>query len=93
MTLAEQPSRQIEKNTYNILFVCTGNTCRSPMAEAIMRHLVAVRGWARSLRAHPRSCTMGYVLGVPNRRGRQLGPTRRYNRCLPVPRRGQRRGG
>lgn len=26
-----------------ILFVCTGNTCRSPMAEAIMRRLVADR--------------------------------------------------
>jgi protein-tyrosine phosphatase len=26
-----------------ILFVCSGNTCRSPMAEAIARHLLAAR--------------------------------------------------
>jgi protein-tyrosine-phosphatase len=27
-----------------VLFVCTGNTCRSPMAEAMARALVAARG-------------------------------------------------
>jgi protein-tyrosine-phosphatase len=30
--------------TYNILFVCTGNTCRSPMALALARDAVARRG-------------------------------------------------
>jgi protein-tyrosine-phosphatase len=27
-----------------LLFVCSGNTCRSPLAEAIARHLAAERG-------------------------------------------------
>ncbi len=28
----------------HLLFVCTGNTCRSPLAEAIARHAVLQRG-------------------------------------------------
>lgn len=31
--------------TFNILFVCTGNTCRSPLAEGIARAEVRRRGW------------------------------------------------
>lgn len=29
-----------------VCFVCLGNICRSPTAEAVMRHLVEKRGWA-----------------------------------------------
>jgi len=29
-----------------VLFVCLGNICRSPLAEAVFRHLVEARGWA-----------------------------------------------
>jgi protein-tyrosine-phosphatase len=34
-----------EPTTYNLLFVCTGNTCRSPMAMGIARRLLEERGW------------------------------------------------
>lgn len=29
--------------SYNLLFVCTGNTCRSPMAAALARHVLEER--------------------------------------------------
>lgn len=31
--------------TYNVLFVCTGNTCRSPMAAALAEDAIVRRGW------------------------------------------------
>ncbi|OBZ19507.1 phosphotyrosine protein phosphatase [Bacillus sp. FJAT-27264] len=33
----------------NVLFVCLGNICRSPMAEAVLRHKIHERGLSSSI--------------------------------------------
>ena len=45
MTEQYDAGRANEPSTYNLLFVCTGNTCRSPMAAAITRAELERRGW------------------------------------------------
>ncbi len=34
-----------DREPFRILFVCTGNTCRSPMAEAVARRVLRDLGW------------------------------------------------
>jgi arsenate reductase len=41
MTENEQPSRQQPTQKLRVMFICIGNSCRSPMAESI-----ALRDWA-----------------------------------------------
>ncbi|MCS0500051.1 low molecular weight protein-tyrosine-phosphatase [Protaetiibacter mangrovi] len=38
-----------EPAVFRICFVCTGNICRSPMAEAIMRSIVTSTGYGKSV--------------------------------------------
>jgi protein-tyrosine phosphatase len=61
-----------------LLFVCMGNICRSPTAEAVMRHLVAERGleheieidsagtggWHAGASPDPRSCEAAARRGI-----------------------------
>lgn len=45
-----------------VLFVCLGNICRSPLAEAIFKHKVKARGWEQWIEAD--SCgTSNYHIG------------------------------
>lgn len=70
-----------------ILFVCLGNICRSPSAEAIMKHLVAEAGLQNRIYIDSAG-TAGYHEGeLPDDRMRQHGRRRGYDlvsRSRPV---------
>jgi protein arginine phosphatase len=51
---------------FRLLFVCSGNTCRSPMAEVIARRGVEARGWHH---IEVRSAGTGTVAGLPPSEG------------------------
>jgi protein-tyrosine phosphatase len=47
-----------------VLFVCLGNICRSPLAEAVFRHRVEARGWADRFEIDSAG-TSGWHRGAP----------------------------
>jgi len=60
-----------------VTFVCLGNICRSPMAEAVFRHLVDQAGLGDCFEIHSRA-TSTYEIGEPVHPGTQK-VLRRHN--------------
>src|SRR5438552_13656512 len=56
--------RPMSGGKFGVLFVCTGNICRSPTAEAIFRKLVADAGMSETVTADSAG-THGYHVGEP----------------------------
>lgn len=53
-----------------VLFVCLGNICRSPMAEAVMRDLVEKRGFSSEIKVDSAG-TSSWHIGEPPHKGTQ----------------------
>jgi len=59
-----------------ICFVCLGNICRSPTAEAVMRHLVGAAGLEERIQVDSAGTGGWHVGEPPDRRSREVGERR-----------------
>jgi protein-tyrosine-phosphatase len=87
-TFMDESTRSLaaDKTTFNILFVCTGNTCRSPLAEAIARAELQKRAWqhvqVRSAGITAREGDVASEHAVTVARGRGIGLEEHRSRAL-----------
>lgn len=59
-----EPGDNEQATTFNVLFVCTGNTCRSPMAMVIARAAIGERGWS-NVEVRSAGTAVGPTAGEP----------------------------
>jgi protein-tyrosine phosphatase len=64
---------------YKVLFVCSGNTCRSPMAEGVFRHKVAAAGLAGRVDADSVGTRSRHDGGPPDARAIAAAGARGYD--------------
>lgn len=64
---SHRPQAESERGEdFHLLFVCTGNTCRSPLAEVLARRALHDRGWTH---VEVRSAGVATVPGIPASEG------------------------
>lgn len=61
---------------FRVLFVCTGNICRSPTAEGVFRHHVDARGLSGRIEAESAGIGSWHVGEAPDRRSQQTARAR-----------------
>lgn len=64
--------------TINILFICLGNICRSPAAEAVMRHLIDLHGVSHRFSVASAAIGPWHVGELPDSRMRRHAARRGY---------------
>ena len=65
--------------SFRVLFVCTGNICRSPTAEAVFLHLVTREGLAGEIEAESAGIGDWHVGDQPDPRSRAAAAARGYD--------------
>ncbi|GLS05221.1 phosphotyrosine protein phosphatase [Chitiniphilus shinanonensis] len=64
---------------FSVLFVCTGNICRSPTADGVMRHLVREAGLADRVEVDSAGTHDYHVGEAPDRRAQAHASKRGYD--------------
>src|SRR5690242_14317728 len=75
-------SPSMEADTHNVvrvLFVCMGNICRSPTAEAVFRHKLEAAGLAHAIECDSAGTHDYHIGDAPDQRAQQAAHRRGYD--------------
>ena len=67
-----------KERRYNLLFICLGNICRSPAADAVMHHLTDSKRLSHNFTIDSAGIGSWHIGDLPDRRMREHGAKRGY---------------